>query len=57
MENITQSHDATAFRPQPDTHYSSKSNFKEAIQKQNIDSMIEIYGEEYLIKIGILTPS
>ncbi len=57
MENITKSYDATKLQSQPDTYSSSECNFEGELKKENIDSMIDIYGEEYLVKIGILTPS
>jgi len=57
LENITKSYDATKLQSQPDTYSSSECNFEGELKKENIDSMIDIYGEEYLVKIGILTPS
>lgn len=39
---------------QPDIHSSSAFNFEEELKRLNINTMLEIYGEEYREKITLL---
>jgi len=55
MEDLAHIQERVETPPQPDTHSSSKSNFEEALREQNINTMIEIYGEEYAAKLDRLT--
>jgi hypothetical protein len=39
---------------QPEEHSASELGFEEELRRQNISTMLEIYKEEYLKKIGML---
>ena len=54
MEDLTQAQEPTETPLQPEAHSSSESNFEEALRRQNISTMFEIYGEEYAAKISML---
>ena len=56
MEDLAQTQGLTETPPQPDTHSSSASDFEEELRRQNISTMIEIFGEEYAAKMDILMP-
>ena len=50
MEDVTYTQEPS--KPQAEDH--SEFSFEEELKKQNINTMLEVYGEEYLKKIGIL---
>ena len=54
MEDLAQTQGLTETPPQPDTHSSSASDFEEELRRQNISTMIEIFGEGYATKMDIL---
>jgi hypothetical protein len=54
MEDLTQTQEPTETPLQPEAHSSSEPNFEEALRRQNISTMFEIYGEEYAAKISML---
>ena len=60
MVDLTQTQEPTETPLQPEAHSSSESNFEEALRRQNISTMFEIYGEvywwdpEYAAKISML---
>ncbi|MBC8286729.1 MAG: hypothetical protein H8E42_04555 [Nitrospinae bacterium] len=51
MEDIAYTQETT--KPQAEDH--SEFSFEDELKRQNINTILEIYGEEYLKKIGILT--
>ncbi|MBT3184926.1 MAG: hypothetical protein HOI59_00495 [Nitrospina sp.] len=55
MDDLTHTQEPTETPLQPEAHSSSESGFEEALREQNINTMIEIYGEEYAEKLDRLT--
>jgi hypothetical protein len=55
MDDFVRTQKPTAERPQTNAHSSSEKDFEEDLRKQNINTMIEIYGEDYMKKIDLLT--
>ncbi len=53
MDDFVRTQEPAETPPQPDTH-SSAFDFEEALRQQNISTMIEIYGEEYVAKLDML---
>ena len=61
MEDLRQTQEPTETPLQPEAHSSSESNFEEALRRQNISTMFEIYdlhynyyGEDYTAKTSML---
>ncbi|MBT5550305.1 MAG: hypothetical protein HOB18_09960 [Nitrospina sp.] len=54
MEDSTHNQKKTENRAQPKAHPSPKYSFEEDLRRKNIDTMLEIYGEEYMAKVGDL---
>jgi hypothetical protein len=52
MEDLTRNQKKTESRAQSEAHPSPKYSFEEDLRRQNIDTMLEIYGEEYMAKVG-----
>jgi hypothetical protein len=55
MEDLAHNQNKFKTQTQSETHPSPKFNFEEDLKKQNIHTMLEIYGEEYMAKIENLT--
>lgn len=55
MEDLARNQKQTKAPAQPQAHPSSKFDFEEDLKRQNIHTMLEIFGEEYMAKIGHLT--
>ncbi len=53
MEDITYIKDST--NTQDEDRPPIEFSFEEELRRQNINTMLEIYGEEYLKKISLLT--
>ena len=54
MEDLACTQKPTQNKPQTISPSSAKYNFEEELKRQNINTMIEIYGEEYMEKIETL---
>jgi len=52
LESIPKS---TETKTQQEDYSSAALNFEEELKRQNISTMLEIYKEDYLAKIGLLT--
>ena len=55
MEDLAQNQKKTETQIQSKTYTSKKFSFEEDLKRQNIHTMLEIYGEEYMEKIESLT--
>lgn len=54
MEDLAHAPKPSPNTPQTVSPSSAKYNFEEELKRQNINTMIEIYGEEYMEKIETL---
>jgi hypothetical protein len=52
MEDLTRNQKKTENQAQSEAHPSPKYSFEEDLRRKNIDTMLEIYGEEYMAKVG-----
>ncbi|MBC8284689.1 MAG: hypothetical protein H8E32_12810 [Nitrospinae bacterium] len=48
MDDLMHNQNPAPVQPQSEIHYSSEPNFEEELRRQNIKTMIEIYGEDRL---------
>lgn len=55
MEDLVNNQKPTETPSQCDDNYSEAFIFEEELKRQNISTMLEIYKEEYLEKIDMLT--
>lgn len=55
MEDLENTLKPTETKTQQKDHSSAAYNFEEELKRQNISTMLEIYKEDYLAKIGLLT--
>jgi hypothetical protein len=55
MDDFVRTQKPTEKKPQTNTHSSAENDFEEDLRKQNINTMIEIYGADYMKKIDLLT--
>ncbi len=55
MEDFVHTKEQTTVKPQNKAGSSIEFGFEEDLKRQNIKTMIEIYGEEYMKKIESLT--
>jgi hypothetical protein len=55
MEDLMRNQTEKETQKRSESHPSSKFSFEEDLKRQNIHTMIEIYGEEYISKIENLT--
>jgi hypothetical protein len=55
VEDLESIQKPTETKIQREDHSSAAFNFEEELKRQNISTMLEIYKEDYLAKIGMLT--
>jgi hypothetical protein len=55
MKELVSTQKPTETQAQYEDNSSETSNFEEELKRQNINTMLEIYKDEYLAKIGLLT--
>ncbi len=55
MKDLEGTKEPTEAQTQQEDHCSAALNFEEELKRQNISTMLEIYKEDYLAKIDMLT--
>lgn len=55
MKDLESIQNPTETKTQQEDYSSAAFNFEEELKRQNISTMLEIYKEDYLEKIGLLT--